>query len=216
VNHRKWKKIVHQPFAVLLSRKTHFQHQAVNLDFLPPLREDFYCPRRRSNNASAPSPLLLSTPCPSPLLLSTPPQRCLYPRLVHTSLYRRVLLQRFIFKTPSLTLVRRVTRLGYHEKRNCAEVENVISEGSPDSEKSRFEKHTLSASVLDPDPNPNLDLDPLVRGMDPAPGSGSFYHHAKIVRKTLIPTILRLFLTFLSLKNYVNVPSKSNKQKKLC
>jgi hypothetical protein len=27
-------------------------------------------------------------------------------------------------------------------------------------------------------------------------GSGSFYHHAKIVRKTLIPTILGLLLTF--------------------
>ncbi len=27
-------------------------------------------------------------------------------------------------------------------------------------------------------------------------GSGSFYHHAKIVRKTLIPTILWLFLSF--------------------
>jgi hypothetical protein len=27
-------------------------------------------------------------------------------------------------------------------------------------------------------------------------GSGSFYHHATIVRKTLIRTILRLFLTF--------------------
>ena len=27
-------------------------------------------------------------------------------------------------------------------------------------------------------------------------GSGSFYRHAKLVRKTLIPTILRLFLTF--------------------
>ncbi len=46
-------------------------------------------------------------------------------------------------------------------------------------------------------------------------GSGSFYHHAKIVRKTLIPTILLLFLTFFSLKNDVNVASKSNKQKKL-
>jgi hypothetical protein len=33
------------------------------------------------------------------------------------------------------------------------------------------------------------DPDPLVRGMDPDPD-----HHAKIVRKTLIPTILRLFL----------------------
>jgi hypothetical protein len=31
---------------------------------------------------------------------------------------------------------------------------------------------------------------------------------AKIVRKTLIPTVLRLLLDFLSLKNDVNVPSK--------
>ncbi len=56
-------------------------------------------------------------------------------------------------------------------------------------------------SVADPDPDPP---DPHVLG---PPGSrstsqrygsesGSFYHHAKIVRKTLIPTILRLFLTF--------------------
>jgi hypothetical protein len=36
-------------------------------------------------------------------------------------------------------------------------------------------------------------------------GSGSFYHHAKIVRK---PCFMILF-DFLSLKNYVNVPSKS-------
>jgi hypothetical protein len=43
-------------------------------------------------------------------------------------------------------------------------------------------------------------------------GSVSFYHHAKIVRKTLMPSIF----DFLSLKNDVNVPSKSNKQKKLC
>jgi hypothetical protein len=42
------------------------------------------------------------------------------------------------------------------------------------------------------------------------PGSGSFYYQAKIVRKTLIPTVL----SFLSMKNVENVPSKSNKQKK--
>jgi hypothetical protein len=41
-------------------------------------------------------------------------------------------------------------------------------------------------------------------------GSGSFYHHAKIVRKTWIPTVLLLLFDFLSLKNDVNVPSKSN------
>ncbi len=35
----------------------------------------------------------------------------------------------------------------------------------------------------------------------------------KKIRKTLIPTVLRLLLDFLSLKNDVNVPSKSNKQK---
>jgi hypothetical protein len=39
--------------------------------------------------------------------------------------------------------------------------------------------------------------------------------YAKIVRKTLIPTVLLLLYDFLSLKNYVNVPSKSNKEKKL-
>jgi hypothetical protein len=45
------------------------------------------------------------------------------------------------------------------------------------------------------------------------PGSGSLYHHAKIVKKTLIPTVLWLLYDFLSLKNDVNIPSKSNKQK---
>jgi len=44
-------------------------------------------------------------------------------------------------------------------------------------------------------------------------GSGSYFHQAKIARKTLIPTVLRLLFDFLSLKNDVNVASKSNKQK---
>jgi hypothetical protein len=35
------------------------------------------------------------------------------------------------------------------------------------------------------------------------------------IGKTLIPTVLRLILDFLSLKNYINIPSKSNKQKNL-
>ncbi len=39
-------------------------------------------------------------------------------------------------------------------------------------------------------------------------GSGSFYHQAKIVNKTLIPTVLWLLFDLLSLKNYVNVPSE--------
>jgi hypothetical protein len=44
-------------------------------------------------------------------------------------------------------------------------------------------------------------------------GSGSFYHHANIVRKTLIPANFVTLFDFLSLKNDVNVPPKSNKQK---
>ncbi len=62
----------------------------------------------------------------------------------------------------------------------------------------------VSGSVADPDPNPGPD--PRVfgppgsgstgqrngsgSGSGSCSGSGSFYHHAKIVRKTLIPTIL--------------------------
>jgi hypothetical protein len=43
--------------------------------------------------------------------------------------------------------------------------------------------------------------------------AGSFNQQAKTVRKTLILTVLCLLVDFLSLKNYVNVPSKSKKQK---
>jgi hypothetical protein len=56
-----------------------------------------------------------------------------------------------------------------------------------------------------PDPDP----DPPVRGMDPDPS----IIKQKTVRKTLISIVLWLLLDFLSLKNDVNVPSKSNKQK---
>jgi len=40
---------------------------------------------------------------------------------------------------------------------------------------------------------------------------GSFYHQAKIVRKTLISTVFDIFMTFIFEKD-VNVPSKSKKQ----
>ncbi len=43
-------------------------------------------------------------------------------------------------------------------------------------------------------------------------GSGSFYHQAKIVRKTLIPTAVTSLWLFI-FKNDLNVPSKSKKQK---
>jgi hypothetical protein len=55
------------------------------------------------------------------------------------------------------------------------------------------------------------DPDPLVRGMDPDPSI--------IMRnsnKNLDPFYFVTLFDFLSLKNDVNVPSKSNKQKKLC
>jgi hypothetical protein len=57
-------------------------------------------------------------------------------------------------------------------------------------------------------PDPHLEL--LVRDMDPDPDSDSsiFEQKTKIVRKTLIPTVLYFFMTF-----DVYVPSKSNKQK---
>jgi hypothetical protein len=48
----------------------------------------------------------------------------------------------------------------------------------------------LDTSVADPDPNPDPDLsDPYVFG-PPGSGSGSFFHQAKILRKTLNPTAL--------------------------
>ncbi len=53
------------------------------------------------------------------------------------------------------------------------------------------------------------DPDPLLRGR-----YGFFCHQAKIVRKTLIPTVGFLY-DFLSLKNDVNVASKSKKKKNL-
>ncbi len=46
-------------------------------------------------------------------------------------------------------------------------------------------------------------------------GSRSFYHQAKIERKTLVPTVFWLLYDFLSLKIDVNVPSKSTKQNNL-
>jgi hypothetical protein len=49
---------------------------------------------------------------------------------------------------------------------------------------------TVTRSVADPDPNPHVFGPPGSGSISQRYGSGSFYHHAKIVRKTLIPTIL--------------------------
>jgi hypothetical protein len=62
---------------------------------------------------------------------------------------------------------------------------------------------SLLSSVADPDlPDPHV-FGPLGSGSTSqryGSGSGSFYHHAKIVRKTLVPTIF----DFLSLKHDVS------------
>ncbi len=65
---------------------------------------------------------------------------------------------------------------------------------------SRIHRIRIFLSLLDP------DQDPIVRGTDPDPS---------IIkqRKTLIPTVLLLLYDFFSLKNDVNVASKSTKQK---
>jgi hypothetical protein len=65
----------------------------------------------------------------------------------------------------------------------------------------------------------NLQPDPQVFGplgsgsTSQRYGSGSFYHQAKIVRKALISTVLLLSFGLLTVKNDVNVPSNSNRQK---
>jgi hypothetical protein len=57
------------------------------------------------------------------------------------------------------------------------------------------------------------DPDPLVRGMDPDPDPSIIMQNSK---KNLDSYYIVTLFDFLSLKNDVNVPSKSIKQKKLC
>jgi hypothetical protein len=65
------------------------------------------------------------------------------------------------------------------------------------------------------------DWDPLVRGVDPDPDLAlDLYPDPSIImqnnKKNLESYYFVTLFDFLSLKNNVNVPSKSNKQKKLC
>ncbi len=57
-----------------------------------------------------------------------------------------------------------------------------------------------------------MDPDPYVFG-NPESGSGSF-HQVKTVRKILISAVLGLLYDLFSLKNNINVPSKSNQQER--
>ncbi len=79
-----------------------------------------------------------------------------------------------------------------------------------------------SGSVGDPDPQDPYVFRPPGSGSGSistrnGSGSKSFYNQAKTVRKTLIPTgtSYLLLYDFVSSKNDVVVPSKSNKQKTL-
>ncbi len=74
--------------------------------------------------------------------------------------------------------------------------------------------------VADPDPSDTYVFRPHGPGSGSISqkywsGSGSYYHQAKIVRKTLIPNALWPLFDFLSLKNEINVPLKNKKQKNL-
>jgi hypothetical protein len=81
---------------------------------------------------------------------------------------------------------------------------------------------TVVISVPDPDPPDPHVFGPPGSGSTSqryGSGSGSFYHHAKknsTAKKNLDSYYFVNLLDFLSLKNDVNVASKSNKQKKLC
>ncbi len=67
-----------------------------------------------------------------------------------------------------------------------------------------------TASVADPDsPDPRVFRPPYLWLMDPDPS----IIRQKIVLKSLIFTVMRLLFDLLSLKNDVNVPSKSKMQK---
>ncbi len=71
----------------------------------------------------------------------------------------------------------------------------------------RIRIHRIHMFLGLPDPDP----DPLVRAMDPDPDPSTTMKNS---RKNLVSYYFVTPFDFLSLKNDVNVPSKSNKQKK--
>jgi hypothetical protein len=76
----------------------------------------------------------------------------------------------------------------------------------------------VNSSVPDPDPHvfgPSGSGSTSQR-YGSGSGTGPFFYHAKKSKKNLDSYYFVTLFDFLSLKNDVNVPSKSNKQKKLC
>jgi hypothetical protein len=77
-----------------------------------------------------------------------------------------------------------------------------------------FGVYTVNYSVPDPNPpDPHVFWPPGSGSASQRYGSGSFYHHAKIVKKNLESYYFVTLFDFLSLKNNITVPSKSNKEK---
>jgi hypothetical protein len=72
-------------------------------------------------------------------------------------------------------------------------------------------RRRLAVCVAGSVPDPHVSVPPGSGFISQRYGSGSFYHKAKIVRKTSIPTVLRLLLDFLFKKNYGNIPLKGKK-----
>jgi hypothetical protein len=70
----------------------------------------------------------------------------------------------------------------------------------------RIHRIHMFLGLMDPDP------DPLVRGMDPDPALDPDPGPSVIKQKPWFLLFCDFFLTFLSLKNDVRVPSKSNLQ----
>jgi hypothetical protein len=64
----------------------------------------------------------------------------------------------------------------------CGEVPDGDLHSAGDGQAGSGAGAAHQGSVPDPNPDPHVFL-------PPGSGSGSFYHHAKIIRKTLNPTI---------------------------
>ncbi len=128
-------------------------------------------------------------PHPDPYQNVTDPQHWLEVSIRHTSAERRIELTCMVVVSSSLACPMMLCFTGRFV---CESARYSRKSGKPDTN-----KKTLFFTVIQ------------------FCGSGSFYHQAKIVRKTSIPTVFWLLYNYLSLKNDENVASKSIEQKNL-
>jgi hypothetical protein len=107
-------------------------------------------------------------------------------------------LSKFFFLQIQITKLRNVAQKSYYWEKVLFLQSSIHRHGKyfliakRSAEKTAKAVFILPIKRQCPDPDPT---EPHVFG-PPGSGSGSFHHHAKIVRKTLIPNILLLFLTF--------------------